>query len=370
MKCKLEQAIFDMLQSEPFFAHFLLQCRLVKEFKDPRGKAAVGFVNGVPTIFMEMDYFNTRPDKEISDTLKHEILHLVLDHLNRTKLEKLDPMVSNIAQDCVINQHLSNLPPGCVSLDMVRKLSKNPNLEEHQTSDYYYKALMQQYQKSKFTLPDGQDVHLGYFGDEISPEMAEAIVKKMADQAAKAAAGNVPKSIMEAIQLLGQAKLPWKVLLRNQIMSQVSKRTEATRKRINRRFPLPVPGKKKKRELTLGVCIDESGSVSESQHVEFMNEVNQIAKQITKTYLIHADCAVSAVEDLSKTKFKATRRSSGGTMYQPAIDKAMELKCNMIVYFGDFDTADKPKDPKVPFIWVGVGNQPAPANFGKVVRLT
>ncbi len=370
MKCKLEQAIFDLLESEPFFAHFLLECKMVKEFKDPRGKAAVGFVNAVPTIFMDMDYFNTRDNKEVRDTLKHEILHLVFNHLTHVKEASLDPLVANIAQDCVINQHLDNLPPECVSLDTVKKLAKDDTLQPWETSEYYYKALMKQYKKKSFPMPDGQDVHLGYFGDDISPEMAKAAVKAMAEKAAKAAAGNVPKSIMEQISLMGEAKLPWKVLLRNQILSQVTNRTQATRKRINRRFPLPVPGKKKKREMTLGVCLDESGSVSNDQFTEFMNEVQIIAKQITKTYLVHADCRVSAVEDLSKTKFKPTRRSSGGTMYQPAIDECVKLGCNMIVYFGDFDTADKPKDPKVPFIWVGVGDQPAPANFGKVVRLS
>lgn len=369
MKCKLEQSVFDLLQTEPFFAHFLLQCKLVKEFKDPRGNAAVGFVNGVPTIMLDMDYYNKVDQKEVTDTLKHEVLHLVLNHLLITKNEKLDPMVSNIAHDCVINQHLSNLPASCVSLDVVRKLAKDQNLEPFQTSEYYYKALMKQYNQQSFPMPGGGDVHLGYFGDEISPEMAQAIVKDMADKAVKAAAGNVPKSIMEEIGKLGEAKLPWKTLLKNSILSQVSKKTQATRKRINRRFALPVPGKKKKREMTLGVCVDESGSVGQEEFEAFMNEIGQIAKQVTKTYLIHADCAVSAVEDLSKTKFKPTRRSSGGTLYQPAIDKATELGCNMIVYFGDFDTADKPKDPKVPFIWVGVGNQPAPASFGKVIRL-
>jgi predicted metal-dependent peptidase len=184
-----------------------------------------------------------------------------------------------------------------------------------------------------------------------------------------AAAGNAPDHVIKAIDALGEAKLPWKTLLRNSIMSQVSRKTQSTTKKINRRFALPVPGKKKKREMVLGVCVDESGSISEEAHTAFMSEIAQIAKNVTKTYIVHADCQVAGVDDLSKTKFNPERKAAGGTAYQPAIDKCVELKCNMIVYFGDFDTADKPKNPGVPFLWVGVGNSPAPAEFGKVIRL-
>jgi predicted metal-dependent peptidase len=239
-----------MLRNETFYAHFILQCKIVKHFKDPRGKAGVGFDGGVPTIFMDMDYFNKQPLDEVTDTLKHEVLHLVLNHLTRTKMEKLDPMVSNIAQDCVINQHLSHLPKNCVSLDMVKKLAKDDKLQPWQTSDYYYNALMKQYKTIKAKGVKNQDVHMGYFGDDIPQDMVDAMVKKAADKAVKAAGGAVPHAIMKSIETLGQSTLPWKTLLRNNILSQVSKKTETTRKRINRRFDLPVPGKKKKRELT------------------------------------------------------------------------------------------------------------------------
>jgi predicted metal-dependent peptidase len=200
-------------------------------------------------------------------------------------------------------------------------------------------------------------------------EVSRAVVYKAAKRALNASAGNAPQHVIKAIESLGEAKLPWKMLLRNSIMSQVSRKTQSTTKKINRRFQLPVPGKKKKREMILGVCVDESGSVSDEAHAAFMSEIQQISKLVTKTYIVHADCEVAAVDDLSKGKFKAERKASGGTMYQPAIDKCIQLKCNMIVYFGDFDTADKPKNPGVPFLWVGVGNSPAPAEFGKVIRL-
>jgi predicted metal-dependent peptidase len=133
---------------------------------------------------------------------------------------------------------------------------------------------------------------------------------------------------------------------------------------------MPVPGKKKKRTMTLGVCADASGSVSDEQYSMFLQELKSIAKQVELTWFIQADCEVQKVEKLTpKTTFIPNRAGNGGTAYQPAIDKAKELGCDVIIYFGDFDTSDTPRNPGVPFLWVGVGRQDPPGDFGKVLRL-
>jgi predicted metal-dependent peptidase len=62
-------------------------------------------------------------------------------------------------------------------------------------------------------------------------------------------------------------------------------------------------------------------------------------------------------------------KGRGGTAYQPAITKAVELKVDGIIYMGDADAADTPIDPKKPFLWALVRNSPPPAKFGKVIRI-
>jgi hypothetical protein len=204
---------------------------------------------------------------------------------------------------------------------------------------------------------------------EDAPAIAQGAVKRVAQDSLKKAAGQAPEFVQKQLDAMNNAKLPWKSLLRNAIMKQVTRETKATNKKINRRFALPVPGKKQKRTMTLGVCVDSSGSVSDQAFGDFLSEVQSIAKQVTRTWLIHADCEVQAIEDLSKKPLERVRKGNGGTAYQPAINKCLELKCDMIIYFGDFDCADKPKNPGKPFIWVGVGDQEPPGNFGKVIRL-
>lgn len=366
MKNRIQQAIFTLLKTEPYYAHFIMESRIIFDaYRIPT--AAVCVLNGTPTIVFNSDFIRSLSDPELCGVLKHEVLHLVLDHLGSAKSEGKDPYISNIAQDCAINQFIDAIPKGCVTLDSLSK-AVGKKLLPKETSDYYYDQLMSKKKELEAAGAKTLDEHDAIPGAD-SHEVAKGAIKRVAQNAVGRSAGNVADHILAAIDKLGEAKLPWKVLLRNAIMSQVSRETQSTTKKINRRFKLPVPGKKHKRTMTLGVCVDESGSVSQEQHESFMAEIKSIANMVNKTWLVHADCEVAMVEDLSKAKFNPSRRAGGGTAYQPAIDKCKELKCNMIVYFGDFDTADLPVDPRVPFLWVGVGNSPPPANFGKVIRL-
>lgn len=365
MKNKIQRAVISLLKTEPYYAHFIMESRILLDAKGIE-RAAVAVINGTPTIMFNTEFLKQYDDEMTARFMKHEVKHLLLDHIEDYAKDGSDMQERNIAQDCAINQYIPGLPDWVITLPNLEKML-GKKLLPFETSDYYYEQI-----KSSGKSVGGAktlDDHGVKMPGQDSPEVAKGAVKRVATNAVQRAAGNVAEHILSAIDKLGEAKLPWKVLLRNAIMSQVSRETQATTKRINRRFALPVPGKKHKRTMTLGVCVDESGSVSEEQHAAFMAEIKSIANMVNKTWLVHADCEVAAVEDLSKAKFTATRRAGGGTAYQPAIDKCKELKCNMIVYFGDFDTADKPQNPGVPFLWVGVGNQPAPGNFGKVIRL-
>ena len=368
---KLQKAIYDLLKTEPFYAHFILNSKILYDaYKVPT--AGVCVTNGTPTFVFNTKFMDSLSHEQVKEVLKHECLHLLMSHLDDMEKEKSqEQKLYNIAQDCAINQYLGQLPEGCVTLDGLSKVVGKP-LEAFQTSKYYYDAIkdkQKEMEDSGLKTVDDHDME-GVEGED-TPEMAKAAVQNAAKKALGNAAGNAPDFIVKEIANYGTAQIPWQQVLKNFILTQVTQETQSTHKRMNRRFPLPVPGKKKKRNLTLGVCTDSSGSVSDAQYSMFMTEVKSITNHISKTWLIHADCQVQHVEELKKnTKTDLQRRGGGGTAYQPAISKAMELKSDVIIYFGDFDTSDTPEDPKRPFLWVGVGNQDPPAKFGKVIRLS
>ena len=141
-----------------------------------------------------------------------------------------------------------------------------------------------------------------------------------------------------------------------------------TRKKRNRRYGILQPGNKKKPELHLALCVDTSGSVSDEELSMFWGEMQAISGMGVKITIIEADCVVQNVYEFEPKKTPSFS-GRGGTAYNPAIEKALEIKADGIIYCGDFDTADTPEDPKKPFLWVGVRNSPPPATFGRVVYL-
>lgn len=364
-KQKFQKAFYDMLKTEPYYAHFLLNCSVhFDENKVPT--AGVYVKNSVIHMAFNPKFMDTLSSKELAAVIKHEVLHLTMRHLDSAK-DYDNLQIANIAMDCAINQYIADLPEQAITLD---KMSEQVGhaLIPHETTDYYYDKFMTKAKEmaGNETLDDHG---LGNEEGEDSGAEAQGAIYKAAKKAAVASAGNVPK-LVEGLLDSVNGKLPWKRLLRNFVASATTNRTKATRKRINRRFDLPVPGKVKLRKLKLGVCADSSGSISDESFAAFMGEVMAMAKLGMDIVLVDADCEVQAVQKIKSPKdVRLTRSGGGGTAYQPAITECIKQGCTAIIYFGDFDTSDTPTNPGVPFLWVGVGQQDPPAKWGQVIRL-
>jgi predicted metal-dependent peptidase len=100
----------------------------------------------------------------------------------------------------------------------------------------------------------------------------------------------------------------------------------------------------------------------------FWTEMEAIHKCGVKITVIEADCDVKNVYEFDSKK-QPDFKGRGGTAYNGPIKHAKSLKVDGILYFGDGDCADRPEDPKIPFLWALVRNSPAPADFGKVIRI-
>ena len=132
------------------------------------------------------------------------------------------------------------------------------------------------------------------------------------------------------------------------------------------------PGLTKKYKGKIAVCVDTSGSMSDEDLTRCYAEIHKISQTTpVEIVVIEADSNISRVYKFDAKK-KPSFSGRGGTAYQPAIDKAVELKVDGIMYLGDMDAFDTPTDPKLPFMWVIVGaseNVKPPANFGKVMHI-
>lgn len=366
----IEKAIKTLLDRQPFYAHFFLNSKI--EYDTHKVETAAAAI--MPTyslLIFNTQFIEKLTMEEVCGVIEHEVMHLLFEHTTQfKKIKDNESMyskdVANIAMDLSINQYIPVLPKGCVNMKTVEQLIGKP-LSDRQDWEYYYRTLLQDLEKLGKLKP--HDDH----GPAIEGEAKDgrAVLRSSLDKAIKASKGNVPSHVVSAFEDLSQSsKLPWQQILSNFVARATSTVVKNTRKKTNRRFGIEQPGKVKKRELTLGVCVDSSGSISDESYILFMSEIDRISKLTGKTYVIDADCIVQNVQTVKKGKpMKKERYGSGGTAYSPAIMEALRLKCDAIVYFGDFDSSDTPADPGKPFLWVGVGSQEPPAKFGSVVRL-
>jgi predicted metal-dependent peptidase len=216
---------------------------------------------------------------------------------------------------------------------------------------------------------DPTDDHGVWAESTESKEVAEGIIRDAANKAQQATGiGNMPSDMLREIANMNKASVNWKRELRQFFSSALNYEFTKTRNRRNRRYGVVQPGRKKKPQLNIAVCVDSSGSVSDASFTQFFAEITEISKMEIEITILDADCQVQSVYKFDPKK-QVQRTGAGGTAYGPAITKAKELGVDGIVYFGDFDCADTPEDPGLPFLWAGVGNQPAPASFGKVIRV-
>lgn len=378
---KIEKTINKLLKTNPFYANFFLASHIKYDTKNPNFTASASYCpkTGGSILSFGSSFIETLSTDELAGLVEHEILHLLFEHplVFQDKTSNYNLEIVNIAMDASINQYIKVLPAGGVTLAALEKALGEP-LEPFQTWEYYYARLLKKAESmaQKFSSidehGDGGDLSSGK--NPVRVDMIKSLLKAQIDGAIKASTpGTVPAHILNVYNSLSKvASLPWQQLLSMFIAQNVNTLTRYSRKKSHRRFGLNSPGKLKKRELVLGVCVDSSGSVSDNLYEQFLSEIARLSTLTQKTYLIDADCEVQNVQVITKrNKIKFERHGGGGTAYGPAIQKALDLRCDAIIYFGDFDCADTPNDPKKPFLWVGINNNtPKPGNFGKEVRLS
>ncbi|QXN67765.1 hypothetical protein FPHOBKDP_00011 [Listeria phage LPJP1] len=57
--------------------------------------------------------------------------------------------MANIAMDCSINQYIDDIPEGSITLDYVRMLTNNKDLEKDKSFEYYMDALLEANENNK-----------------------------------------------------------------------------------------------------------------------------------------------------------------------------------------------------------------------------
>ena len=334
----LARASKSLILDEPYYGLFLIG--LNKQIRKDIPTAGVS-KNGIGVqLSINPGFFADLNEKQRIGLLKHELLHVSFGHItmrDRFSNHKL----FNIAADLEINQYIAadQLPEGGLTLDMFSEL----NLPEKAGTTKYYELLEKEQNSGNCpTLDslldqmdgDSQYCHGTWKEFEDLTEAEQKLVEKQVQHQMKETAeqtekrrGNIPGELADLISRLRNIEPPkfdWKGYLRRFVGNSSVSYTKKLRRKYNKRY-VENPGLKIKFKNNILVGVDTSGSVSNDELKEFMNELVHMHKTGHKITVAQCDTQLNSVEEFNPRKDWEIK-GRGGTSFQPVIDHFNERK--------------------------------------------
>ena len=362
---QIARAAKSLMLMEPFYGYFLigLNKKIIKTI--PTAGVSKKGIN--VDLSVNPEFFDKLPEKHRIGLLKHELLHISFGHLiMRDRYE--DHRLFNIAADLEINQYIGEdyLPEGGVTMEMFKDL----DLDVRAGTDYYYKKLDEAREEgncsaleSILNQMDGNSIYdhpTWKDFDELS-EADKKLVQKQIEHQLKETTdvirkrqGTVPGELAEIINKLMTVEPPsfnWKAYLRRFVGNSSISYTKKLRRKYNKRYTAN-PGLKIKFKNHICVGVDTSGSVSNSELKEFMNELCHMHKTGHQITVVQCDTQINSIEVFNPRKDWEIK-GRGGTDFQPVVDHYNEKKdrYTALIYLTDGE-AHTPENCPKNALWV------------------
>ena len=387
----IDKARIKMMNSKlSFFGHILLQ--LKQDFNGASiGVPTVGV--STDTIYYNLNYLhhNAKNTADMSFIFMHEIMHLVLDHLDLKRIKSRCKKRWNRAGDHVINLDLEDSGFTYSGAAHILRDRKFTNM----TTEEVYDLLKEEDEKNgkgkgkgkniKVTVSDGnggsQEIELDgeFWEDIIHSDDPEEInkVKEMVINAynhhvlTNGTNDGIPNSVRNAIEDIQNPILPWNVLLRK-FISETSK-NDYSWSRLNKNFfpNFYLPTLYDEALSKIDFAIDVSGSIDKETFDKFINEIKNILllQNITTIGVYQFDThtlsydEVTNMNELHDIKFI----SGGGTCIKDTLKKAAKSDAKALVIITDAYLDLNLEPLNKPTIWCVYNNPNAKIPFGQTV---
>jgi len=379
----------ELMLKEPYYGFFLIM--LNKLWDGKKVPTAGVSKNGINyQLAINPEFWESLSENHRLGLLKHELLHIAFGHLT-TFFKFTNKRLANVAMDMEINQYIDKeyLPEGGIDIDNYTDIE----LDRKAGARYYYDKLNQLQDEKDKTGTSGdsnmdkllEDIENGNIPDhstwEEFEDLTEAEQKLIEKQLQKILSdakeqtikkrGNVPGEIEGVIivEEIVPPKFDWRGFIRRFTGVSTKVFTKKIRRKENRRFS-DNPGLKIKMKQHMLLAIDTSGSVSDDELREFMNEIHHIYKAGVEITIIQCDTSIRSIEQY-KGKNEINVNGRGGTEFDPVLEyyNANLKKYTSLVYFTDGECTVDVK-PRGNILWVlserSYMNESLP---GKVIKL-
>jgi predicted metal-dependent peptidase len=425
----LSKAAKDLMLKEPFYGLFLIALNKYWSGRVPTAGVSKNGINY--QLDINEEFFTELTDNHRIGVLQHELLHIALGHLT-TYFKFSDKKLANVAMDMEINQYIQKgwLPGDDLTAKEFETISKQIQEEiitakENGASDEELKAIAKKIPFRGIIFEDyadkGWDAKAGtrYYYDKLReareekekngttgnqpldqlleniengniPEhptwedfedLTEAEQKLIEKQLQKLLTdakeqtikkqGTIPGEIEAVIEIeeILPPKFNWRAYIRRFTGISTKVFTKKVRRKENRKFP-DNPGLKIKMRQHMLLAIDNSGSVSDSELQEFMNEIHHIYKAGVEITIIQCDTKINGIQKYNG-EFELNITGRGGTDFTPVIEYFNDHSKTFtsLIYFTDGEASTYVK-PRGNVLWVlserSNMNEDLP---GKVIKL-
>lgn len=221
----------------------------------------------------------------------HEVLHIFFGHTTdtRTKLAYSDTdivhnRIANIAEDCAINQFISEpLPDGAVTPSTLQA-QYGIDVPYNESAEFYYDKIMESDNKPNNNACSTGEVNTQDVQDELDrmsiPHLSEEEVNEKtldtAQQMVKSKGDQYGALVNFAMEML-EPKVDWRPLLQATVRNAEKKiwteHTRQTYKRTSRRSQQILLPKKYGHKVSISLSFDTSGSITHDMVSQFLSEV-------------------------------------------------------------------------------------------------
>ena len=309
----------------------------------------------------------------------HEVLHVFFGHTTdvRSKLAYTDDMehkkIANIAEDCAINQFISEpLPKEAINpntlMEMLGVNGVTMNIKYDETAEYYYDLIVNNIEKEeekimaagngngngeekdgklgngmcatdKMNTGEMQDALDKMGVEHISQEEVNDTVLQTAQQIAKSQ-GSQYGGLTEFAREMLEPKVDWRPLLQATIRNAEKKvwtiHARQTYKRVSRRSGQVLIPKRYGQKISVALSFDTSGSISSNMVNQFLSEIKNCMRysDIKECALWHThNYWYGSPEELERSVEKIFE--SGGTNEACMGIAEHHCKADLYIHFSD-----------------------------------
>lgn len=354
----LEELSAELISECEYFTN-LLSLMDKKYTNDPNFTAGVKInKKGKVELIVSKPFFKSLNENQRKKILIHECLHVLHSHLATSINSKV-----NIAMDVAINQ-LCNISSffdvnKIACIENASLWEENFTPKKNQTWKYYFDNLKEDLSNQLQSLDDHEEFGKG----------DQQVIEKAINEAYGKTSAKGKSQIEEIFEIIGLGQVNWRKELRKVVANNMPMTEKRTLLKSHKRIPTS-KGSKTLIGTHVAFIVDSSGSMDSDMINEVLKEAKFLHKTINaKITLIVADSQVNDVIEYTGQK-GVNIIGRGGTVYQPAIDYAHEIKADVTVLAGDGGCFDSPMPRnKKPFVWLINKGYNCPVDWGKVIQL-